>query len=195
LANEKKRELGVSNVDFEVEDANTFCRKDAYDIIFSNFVIHWVGPQCFKIIYDALKSRGQFVASISGSVNGKGSTPELREVIWRKIVELNLVKCFEKWDDTRYNPSQSMVEERLREAGFTEFEVLAEKQNYLYSDEYKGKTPKEIYTASMTTTLPPYYAKLHNDKDRKKLFDTTLSCLIEESTPLNNVDLVIRAKK
>jgi trans-aconitate methyltransferase len=195
LANGKKRELGVSNVDFWVEDVNTFYKKDAYHIVFCNYVIHWVGPQCFKIIYDALKNRGQFVASISGSIDNRGSTPELREVVWRKIEELRFDKCFEKWNDTRYNPNQVMVEEKLREVGFTEFVVMTEQYNDLYINANKGKTPKEIYTAELVTTLPPYYAKLHNDEERKKLFNAILPCLIEESTPITSVDIVVQAKK
>jgi trans-aconitate methyltransferase len=195
MANEKKHKSGVSNVDFWVEDVNTFYKKEAYHIVFCNYVIHWVGPQCFQIIYDALKNRGQFIASISGSIDNRGSTPELREVVWRKIEELKFDTYFEKWNDTRYNPTQVMVEEKLRETGFAEFDVMTEQYNDLYIDTNKGRTPKEIYTAELVTTLPPYYAQLRNDEERKKLFNAILPCLIEESTPITSVDIVVQAKK
>jgi ubiquinone/menaquinone biosynthesis C-methylase UbiE len=193
LANEKKTELGLSNVNFWVEDANNFYREDSYNIVLCNFVIHWVGPQCFKIISNALKEGGQFVASISGGVNGKGSTPELREVIWRKIEEFGYDKYFTEWDDKRYNPDQGIVETELRKAGFSPFRVVSEKRNNL--DSPNGKSPKEIYEAELVTTLPPYYAKLHNAEERKQLYESVLSCFLEEKTPITNVDIVIQARK
>jgi trans-aconitate methyltransferase len=189
LANEKKHKLGISNVDFLVEDANNFNKESVYNIIFCNYLIHWVGPQCFKIVYKALKNGGQFVASLSG----EGECTELRDVIRRKIEELAYDKYFRKWNDTRYNPSQSSVEKELRETGFTGFKVITEKYDKL--DLKIGKTSKEIYEAELVTTLPPYYAKLDNDEERKHLFNSVLSCLIEEATPITSVHIVIQAKK
>jgi SAM-dependent methyltransferase len=193
LANEKKTRLNLSNANFWVEDANNFYRENDYDIILCNFVIHWVGPQCFKIIGNALKEGGQFAASISGGVGGKGSTPELRELIWRKIEEFGYDKYFTEWDDRRYNPDRDMVETELHKAGFDRFQVVSEKRNNL--DSPNGKTPKEIYEAELVTTLPPYYAKLRNDEERKKLYESALSCCLEEKIPITNVDIVIRARK
>jgi ubiquinone/menaquinone biosynthesis C-methylase UbiE len=193
LANKKKHKLRISNVNFRVKDVNNFNKEDEYNIIFCNYLIHWVGPQCFKIAYKALKNGGQFVASVSGSISGEGATPELREVVCRKIKEIGYDKYFQQWNDTRYNPSQDTVEKELQEAGFTGIKVVTEKYNNL--DLEIGKTSKEIYEAELVTTLPPYYAKLRNDEERRELFDSVLSCLIEEATPINNVDIVIQAKK
>jgi cyclopropane fatty-acyl-phospholipid synthase-like methyltransferase len=217
---EMKKRFNISNVHFWSEDANNFDKKNVYDIILSNFVIHWTGKQSFKIIYRALKNGGKFVASISG----KGGSA-VEETAWKKIQELGYSKYFEKskdgkWKDKNYIPDQSTVEMELRNAGFTEIKATTEKCNVFdlktnkslkeifnaeinmalpYYEEMRiaenRKKPKEIYEAVMTTTLPKYYEKLHDDEERKNLKNSVLLCLIEENKPIIYEDIVIEAKK
>jgi hypothetical protein len=86
-----------------------------------------------------------------------------------------------------------MVEMELRKAGITEMEVVAEKYDRI--DMNNGKSPRELYDMELVTTLPLYYVMLSAEEERKALFDSVMSCLIEESTPLTNVDIVLKAGK
>ncbi|GHU28144.1 hypothetical protein FACS1894172_16880 [Spirochaetia bacterium] len=109
IAEKTKERDNITNITFYHADFKTFKKENYYDLIFSNFAIHWAGKyykNWFQNIYDSLKVDGQLAASISGSKMNKENKMltfyELSDgsdsVINKAIKKLNFNKYFKNKD-------------------------------------------------------------------------------------------------
>jgi SAM-dependent methyltransferase len=205
-AEQAKEKDNITNVIFYNQDYRTFKNENQYDLIFSNFVLHWAGKyyqDWLQNIYDSLKPGGQFVASISGSIIDKGKRIftfyELSDgdnsVMQKAIKSLHFGRYFHKKNLHGYwNPTKRELEKALNRIGFKNINVDIKNENCLNQAEYESWD--DAYNNILATELNNYNVFLKKEKDRQSLFrECRKLCLELNPKYITAIDLYVTATK
>jgi cyclopropane fatty-acyl-phospholipid synthase-like methyltransferase len=192
IANQKKVEKHIANVKFWIEDANHFDTRNTYDIVFSNFVINWVGVTSFAKMFNALKSGGQMISATSGSGDSGIQTPNKTGIIWDAVNNLGFSKYFNDFKYEEYIPKSSeQLKNAVEKAGFKNaiIEKVETDQMGLYPN------LEDVYESKLLTILNGKYRYLETKEQETELFDECLKLCMERKPKLVSVAYVIQARK
>jgi 2-polyprenyl-3-methyl-5-hydroxy-6-metoxy-1,4-benzoquinol methylase len=193
IANNKKEKQEIQNVNFWVEDANNFNEKNEYDVIFSNFVIHWVGLDIIDRIYEALKDNGKLLFSVSAKNSYKefwGDVEKRNGVIWQAIDNLGFKRYFKDYTEVELKPSEIEVKNKLKQLNFKNisFQTVVQDRTKL------NKSLKDAYLSTMSTKIAKFYTYI-DKKQQKQLSDEALRICLSENIKIQSLSYLVYAEK
>jgi trans-aconitate 2-methyltransferase len=105
-----------SRVSVERRDLLDIPHSDAFDVVFSTAVFHWIKDhdRLFAVLFRALKSGGFLMAQCGGGPNLK----RVRDRVQRLIESETFSRYFQDWQRVWEYPGPELTEERLLRAGF-----------------------------------------------------------------------------
>jgi trans-aconitate 2-methyltransferase len=125
---------------------------NAFDLIFSTAVFHWIKDheRLFSVLYRALKPGGLLFAQCGGGPNLK----KLRDRIQQLVATEKFRPYFKDWQRVWEYPGPESTAERLKKSGFTEVFCSLEEAGVRFGEE-KGYTD---FVVAMI--LHPYLERL-----------------------------------
>lgn len=128
----RRREEGVPGwrhgiVDFRVGDVMDMDEVERYDLVFSNFALHWLRRprQGYERIFRALAHGGELAVQqgCAGGLAGLHATAR------KAIRNLGLGERFATWQFPRWSPTRDEFEAVLRDVGFEQVDVSLVEEN------------------------------------------------------------------
>jgi trans-aconitate 2-methyltransferase len=149
--------------------------QQAFDVIFSTAVFHWIKDhdRLFANLWRALRPGGLLLAQCGGGPNLK----RLKERADRVRLQPEFAPFFEGWEKVWEYPDPELTAERLQRAGFTQIQTSLEEAPVTLPDE-------ETFRAfNATITLSPYVQRLPEDL-QDKFLDPIVAEAANDSPPL-----------
>ncbi|MFH0791674.1 MAG: class I SAM-dependent methyltransferase [bacterium] len=167
VARQKKEELKVNNIDFELQDASkTSFPDNSYDLAFSRR-----GPTPFLELYRILNPGGYFV----GINIGEKDCQEIKEVFGRG-------QGFGEWNSPRIEKDRGGLES-------VSFEIIFA-QDYLYDEYYESYEDIDLFLQGV-----PIFEDFDSERDKELLEKYVASSKTDKGIRLPRHRIVVVARK
>ncbi len=177
--NENLKTTNTSNVKFITKSIIKIDFANAFDVVFSNSVFHWLKEteKALDLLYRSLKPGG----SIGIQFPLLNSQHPLISTCENVITKLNLEKEFQNWDFPWYVPTPDSFKYLMRKYNFEKFNI------YQKTTEYNFHKSANVYNFFDSVGLNLYTSKL--SKGKEKIFKSEICKEIERLKDLNKLKI------
>lgn len=191
LASEEGNEAFRRAVIFECLDFSQADHIDTphFTLAFSNVVIHWIGPQAYKRMFDLLVPGGRICVEQCGY----DDLQELHDVCSKVTTDMGMGELFKDWriqDHGYYIPKQEELHRTLTDIGYENINIQHEAFDYP-----QDHSPEGIFEAFLVSSLHRYYDVIKDEGLCVQFKEQVRERFKTEGTPAHAHRLIVTATK